>query len=66
MAAILLMNAAERAGDAGAVIMLYYDRDFTLEVHDARIDNGQAERARELQAEMFVLGVAFKFPPMAA
>lgn len=30
-------------------------------MHDARIHNGQAERARELQAEMFVLGVAFKF-----
>ena len=55
------MDTTKGTGDAGAVIPLDDNRNLVLKMHDARIHNGQAESARELQAEMFIFGVAFKF-----
>src|SRR5207253_2030628 len=50
LAHILLMNTMKARGDAGAVIPLDDNRNLVFEMHDARIHDGQAERASELHA----------------
>jgi hypothetical protein len=56
----LAFDTMKDTGDAGAVIPLDDNRNLVLKMHDARIHDGQAERTRELQAEMLIFGVGMR------
>ena len=57
LAHIFLMDADDVVAFALPVIALDDDGDFLLEAHDGGLRRGEAETSRQLEADMFVLGM---------